>query len=196
MGETISNCEASKLGRELSDDLLDRVGDDDLTPEALLLLSDEFGPDKSTDPDESFDFMDCLCSFHCGLMYCCGICGLGGISGEGETGEVLDEPRFRILGLLLRVAPFAFDLSTGGLSILCLSMFCFSVLDRDSVIGEGCMVLDVADFQPFRIDLRALGLSFSDRWALDGGIAGGGVLARGRSENRGLEDGRFGGGFG
>lgn len=99
--------------------------------------------------------------------------------------ERRDEPKFSTLGLLLRMAPLA----------LGLSMLDLSILDRGSTTGGGCVALDVADFQPFRIDLRALGFSFSGGGGgLVEGMAGGGVFGRGRSENRESGDGRFEGG--
>jgi hypothetical protein len=82
------------------------------------------------------------------------------------------------------------DLSMLDLSVLDLSPLDLSKLDRVSAIDG---VLDVADFQPFRIDLRALSFSFSGRGgALSGGMGEEGAFARGSSANRGLGDGRGG----
>jgi len=115
LGETISNCEASKLGPELTDDLIDRWGDVDKAP----FRGGEFEPDRSTEPEVSFDFTDCRCSFRIGLMiYCCGICGLGGISGGGETTELRDEPKFGVPDLLPRVALLAFARSVLDQSVI------------------------------------------------------------------------------
>jgi hypothetical protein len=136
--------------------------------------------------------MDCRCSLRSGLlMYCCGICGLGGISGGGETTELRDAPKLSTLGLLLRVVPLGFGLSMLGLSMLGLSVLDLSILDRGSAIGEGWVALDVADFQPFRIDLRAASFSFSGKRTLAGGMGGRGIFEGGRSENRELGDGRL-----
>lgn len=70
------------------------------------------------------------------------------------------------------------------------SMLDLSILDRVSAMEDDCEVLDVGDFQPFRIDLRALSFSFS---GVGGGLAGGtgdgGTLARGSSANRVFGDG-------
>ena len=125
--------------------------------------------------------MDCRCSLRAGLIYCWGICGLGGIS-EGETTELREEPS-TTLGLLPRLALFGF--SRLDLSVLDLSPLGLSILDLASAIEDGCEVLDVADFQPFRIDLRVLSLSFSGG---GGGLEG--TDARGSSANCGLGDGR------
>jgi len=110
-----------------------------------------------------------------GLIYCWGICGFGGTSG-GQTTELREEPN-RTLVFLPRAA-----LSMLDLSVLDLSPLDLSILDRVSAIEDDCEVLDVADFQLFRIDLGVPGLSFS---GAGGGLAGG----RGRSANRGLREG-------
>jgi hypothetical protein len=116
-------------------------------------------------------------------MYCCGICGLGGISGGGETTELRDEPKLSVPGLLPRAVLLAFALSVLGQSVLAWS----------SGIGGGDGVFDVADLHPFRIDFRTTGFSFSGGGTLTGGMGGGGVVARGRSEDCGMGDGKVGG---